>query len=83
MELDPGTDAMNKIIRENYPASRLPEDLREGIDPSRKVTVTVVDDTPPYQPMTLEEIVASRRPPYRSAEEIVASIRQRRDEWDD
>jgi hypothetical protein len=74
---------MNKIIRENYPASRLPEDLREGIDPSKMVTVTVVDDTPPYQPMTLEEIFAARRPPYRSAEEIVAGIRQLRDEWDD
>jgi hypothetical protein len=73
---------MNKIIRDNYPAAKLPEDLREGIDPSKLVTVTVVDDTPPYQPMTLEEIFASRRPPYRSAEEIVASIRQLRDEWD-
>jgi hypothetical protein len=75
---------MNKIIRENYPASKLPEELREGIDPSRHVTVTVVaDDLPPYQPMTLEEIFAIRRPPYRSAEEIVASVRQLRDEWDD
>jgi hypothetical protein len=74
---------MNKIVRENYPASKLPEDLREGIDPSKLVTVTIVDDTPPYQPMTLEEISASRRPPYRSAEEIVASIRELRDEWDD
>ncbi len=74
---------MNKIIRENYPAAKLPEDLREGIDPSKMVTVTVVDDTPPYQPMTLEEIFASRRPPYRSAEEIVASVRKLRDEWDD
>lgn len=75
---------MNKIIRENYPASKLPEDLREGIDPSTSVTVTVVEeDTPPRQPMTLEEIFALRRPPYRSAEEIVASIRKLRDEWDD
>jgi hypothetical protein len=74
---------MNKVIRENYPASKLPEDLREGIDPSRMVTVTVVDDTPPYQPMTLEEIFAARRPPYRSKEEIDAEIRRQRDEWDD
>ena len=74
---------MNKIIRENYPASKLPEDLREGIDPSTRVTVTVVEDRPSYQPMTLEEIWASRRPPYRSAEDIVGGIRQLRDEWDD
>ena len=75
---------MNKVIRENYPASKLPEELREGIDPSMCVTVTVVaEDSPAYQPMTLEEIFAARRPPYRSAEDIVASIRQLRDEWDD
>jgi hypothetical protein len=74
---------MNKIIRENYPASKLPEDLREGIDPSTRVTVTVVQDTPDYQPMTLEEIFAARRPPYRTKEEIDTEIRRQRDEWDD
>ena len=73
---------MNKVVRENYPASKLPADLREGLDPSTTVTVTVEQDEPGYQPMTLEEIFASRRPPYRSAEEIVASIRRLRDEWD-
>jgi hypothetical protein len=76
-------DVMNKIVRENYPAANLPEDLREGIDPDKRVTVTVVEDQPPHEPLTLEQIVAARRPPYRSAEEIVASIRELRDEWDD
>jgi hypothetical protein len=75
-------DVMNEIVRKNYPASQLPEDLRVGIDPSSRVTVTVVEDNPPHQPMTLEEIFASRRPPYRPTEEIVASIRDLRDEWD-
>lgn len=72
---------MNKVIR-NYPASRLPEDLREGVDPSSTVTVTVAtaDDVPPHKPMTLEEILALRRPPYRSSEDIVAEIRQLRDD---
>jgi hypothetical protein len=74
---------MNKIVRENYPASKLPEDLREGIDPSTRVTVTVVEDTPPHRPMTLEEIWQSAQPKYHSAEEIVAQIRELRDEWDD
>ena len=74
---------MNKIVRENYPASRLPEDLREGIDPSTRVTVIVTEYGPSHQPMTLEEIWALRRPPYRSAEDIVSGIRQLRDEWDD
>ena len=74
---------MNKIVRQNYPASKLPEDLREGIDPSMRVTVTVTEDEPTHRPMTLEEIWALRRPPYRSAENIVSGIRQLRDEWDD
>jgi hypothetical protein len=75
---------MNKVVRENYPASKLPKDLREGIDPASRVTVTVMeDDKPPHRVMTLEEIFASRRPPFRSAEEIVADIRRLRDEWDD
>jgi hypothetical protein len=74
---------MNKIVR-NYPASKLPPDLREGVDPDAHVTVTVElsDEQPPHRPMTLEEIFALRRPPYRSAEEIVAEIRQLRDEAD-
>ena len=74
---------MNSIVKLNYPASKLPEDLREGINPAAKVTVTVVDDTPPGKPLTLEEIWDLRRPPYRTAEEIVASVRRQRDEWDD
>lgn len=76
---------MNKIIREHYPASKLPEDLREGVDPESTVTVTVTVEglKRPEHVMTLEEIFATRRPPYRSAEEIVGSIRQLRDEWDD
>lgn len=33
---------MNRIVRENYPASRLPADLRGDIEPGASVTVTVV-----------------------------------------
>jgi hypothetical protein len=74
---------MNKVVR-NYPASKLPPDLREGVDPRAQVTVTVEvsDEVPPHKPMTFDEIYALRQPPYRSAEEIVAEIRQLRDETD-
>lgn len=76
---------MNRIIREHYPASKLPDDLREGVDPEANVTVTITveDLKPPERVMTLEEIFAARRPPFRTAEEIVADIRRQRDEWDD
>ena len=32
---------MNKVVREHYPAAKLPEELREGIDPKANVTITV------------------------------------------
>ena len=75
---------MNKIVREHYPASKLPSDLRQGIDPNASVTVIVsLEEVPPHRVMTLEEIFAARRPPFRSAEDIDADIREVRDEWDD
>ena len=75
---------MNRIVRENYPASKLPEDLRAGVDPSSTVTVTIVEEEKrPEKVMTLEEIFALRRPPFRTAEEIDEDLRRQRDEWDD
>jgi hypothetical protein len=75
---------MNRIIREHYPASKLPEDLRTGVDPSSTVTVTIVEEEKrPEKVMTLEEIFALRRPPFRTAEEIDDDLRKQRDEWDD
>jgi hypothetical protein len=48
------------------------------------VTVTIVqEEERPEKVMSLEEIFALRQPPFRTAEEIDADIRQQRDEWDD
>ena len=75
---------MNRIVLEHYPASKLPEDLRAGVDPSSTVTVTIVEEEKrPEKVMTLEEIFALRRPPFRTAEEIDEDLRRQRDEWDD
>jgi hypothetical protein len=75
---------MNRIVRENYPASSLPDDLRAGVDPSSTVTVTIVEEEKrPGKVMTLDEIFALRRPPFRTAEEIDEELRRQRDEWDD
>jgi hypothetical protein len=76
---------MNKIIvREHYPAAQLPEDLRPSDNPYAQVTVTVeVEQPQPEHIMSLEEIWARRRPPFRTKEEIDAEIRRQRDEWDD
>jgi hypothetical protein len=75
---------MDKIVRENYPASKLPDDLRIGVDPQTRVTVTItLDEERPERAPTLEEIWAMIRPPYRTKEEIDADLRRQRDEWDD
>jgi hypothetical protein len=75
---------MNRIVRENYPASKLPEDLRVGVDPAATVTVTVEEDAKPSEKvMSLEEIWALRAPPFRTAQEIDDNLRRDRDEWDD
>jgi hypothetical protein len=75
---------MNRIVFEHYPASKLPEDMRTKVDPSSTVTVVVtVEDKPPERIMTLDEIFAARRPPFRSAREIDEDLRRDRDAWDD
>jgi hypothetical protein len=75
---------MNKVVLEHYPASKLPEDLRAGVNPSSTVTVTIVEEEKrPEKVMTLEEIFALRRPPFRTAEEIDEDLRRQRDAWDD
>jgi hypothetical protein len=75
---------MNRIIREHYPASKLPEDLRAGVDPSATLTVTIVEEEKrPEKVMSLEEIWALRAPPFRTAQEIDDDLRRDRDEWDE
>ena len=79
---------MNRIVRENYPAAKLPEDLRPNDDPEARVVVTVetreaTAEHSPERRVTLEEIWARRQPPFRTQEEIDAQIRADRDAWDD
>jgi hypothetical protein len=87
---------MNRIVREHYPVEKLPEDLREGIPAAEQVTVTVEPETEaaqkksgaaenlvaPQHVMSLEEIFAARRPPFRTVEEISKTIRRDRDTWE-
>jgi hypothetical protein len=67
---------MNKIVRRHYPVERLPEDLRQELPDVREVTVTIesVESEQNVEPMTFEEIFAARKPPFRSADEIMAEI---------
>jgi hypothetical protein len=75
---------MNRIVHENYPVSKLPEDLRAGVDPSSTVTVTIVEEEKrPEKVMALDEIFSLKGFRRRSAEEIDDDLRRQRDEWDD
>lgn len=81
---------MNKIVRENYPASKLPEDLREGLDPGSTVRVVIEAGEPPGKPRTtfseLKKIIdhLKSQPDFKpvTANEAVQRIRALRDEWD-
>ena len=75
---------MNRITREHYPASKLPEDLRTGVDPTSTVTVTIVEEERrPEEVMSLDEIFSLKGFRRRSAAEIDDDLRRQRDEWDD
>jgi hypothetical protein len=75
---------MNSIVKSNYPAAKLPEDLRNGMDPASTVTVMITVEEPrPERVLSLEEIFALRRPPFRSKADIDAGVRRQRDEWDE
>lgn len=74
---------MNKIIREHYPASQLPEELRPNENPNARVTVIIEEEQEPDRVLSLEEIWAMRERPFRTKEEIDNEIRRQRDEWDD
>jgi hypothetical protein len=74
---------MNKIIRENFPAEKLPPELREGLDPKASVTVTIETENAQIDGMSLAELFSLRRDVFSSTEEAARHIRSLRDEWDD
>ena len=79
--------AMNKIVLEHYPASKLPEELRKGLASDASVRITVEEESH-RAPLTREELLKSFRDARDRAsgvtlEEAVARVRELRDEWDD
>ena len=75
---------MNRIVRENYPVADLPADLREGFAADAIVRVMIEPVLPPMaRVLSIEELFAMRRPPYKTTEQISDEVRRMRDEWDD
>lgn len=77
---------MNKVVLEHYPASKLPDELREGIALGASVKVTVEEEA--NQPLGRKQLLelmrnAQANAPGTSLEEAVARVRALRDEWED
>ena len=76
---------MNKIVREHYPVDKLPEDLRELLDPSKPVTLVIEQDDEAACPDPKREFMrffGAAKERNTSATEAVRRIRTLRDEWE-
>jgi len=72
------------VVIRGYLVEKLPEDLRRGFPDKQSVTVRLEEEeeAPVRAPMSLDEILALRRPPFRDPEEILESIRRGREDRD-
>ena len=76
-----GEVKMNKIVREHYPVSRLPDDLRGGLEADALVTV-VISTGEAAQP-SFRSLFEALEPNRVSSDEAVARVRALRDEWEE
>lgn len=83
-------DEREKIIREDYPVERLPEDLRAGLGGATRVRVTVEPERPgrrinSWAEFKAEIVALHASPTFKpvTTEAAVARVRTLRDEWDD
>ncbi len=84
---------MNRIVREHYPVSKLPEDIRKEFPDQEEVTLTVeagaspTEDRsgtpPPHGWGHFSRFRHLARTNLKSTDEIVADVRALRDEWDE
>jgi hypothetical protein len=75
---------MNKIVRDHYPVSRLPDDLREGLDPGDVVRVVIENMEEKYvsSRAALRQLLEQARMLEPIGDDPVERIRRIRDEWD-
>ena len=75
---------ITKIVVENYPVERLPEDLRRGLEKAGIVTVTLEagQGTAAAPRRSLRSFIGSAPGVYASPDEAVEYVRRLRDESD-
>lgn len=76
---------MNRIVKDHYPAERLPDDLRADLPEGADVRITI--EVLPAK-MSPEELLAhfasiARDASPTNTNDAVARVRELRDEWDD
>ncbi|MEF3365483.1 hypothetical protein V3H18_02930 [Methylocystis sp. 9N] len=79
---------MNRIVREHYPAAKLPDDLRDEIGAEKRVTITIeVEDTRSGSEAAesrgdwFSKYEHIRRATFHSLEEVNDYVHGLRDEW--
>jgi hypothetical protein len=83
------SDEMNRIVRDHYPASQLPDDLKAAIGTARTVRLVIeADDGQASVSSTsfsawAEELRLRSLRLKPATDDPVARIRKLRDEWDD
>ncbi|MDX2259766.1 MAG: hypothetical protein NW205_12745 [Hyphomicrobiaceae bacterium] len=73
---------IKRIVVENFPVARLPEELRVGLAADARVTVTVEADAVVVQRRTLTDYFGAGKGAYPAPDDAVEQIRKLRDEWD-
>ncbi len=78
---------MNKIVLDHYPVSKLPADMRFGLDQTATVRVVIEEETDDRRETAAETVATIRK--FResfaekiSLDEAAARIRDLRDEWE-
>ena len=72
-----------KIIVEHYPAAKLPEELRRGLETGQMVRVTVeAEAEPAVSKRSLTSFVGAAKGIYPTPEDALEAIRALRDEWE-
>lgn len=72
---------MNRIVREPYPVSRLPNDLREGLAAVARVTVIVSEETEASSTLSFRRVFDELRDAPVETGDPVARVRALREEW--
>lgn len=75
---------MNKVVRDHYPVSKLPDDLRAGLDPSMDVRIVLEPAaTDGHEAEPLTSILEAMRDRRTLSADPVTRVRALRAEWDD